>query len=285
MRIVTAIAETTDAIAAFRSGGASIAFVPTMGALHDGHLSLVDHARAAADITVMSIFVNPLQFAPTEDLSRYPRPVELDEKLARNSGVDVLFRPGVDEMYPGKPSVSVTAGGLGSMWEGSSRPGHFDGVLTVVTKLFNIVRPDIAVFGRKDLQQAALIESLVRDLDFSISVQVAPIVRDTDGLAMSSRNGYLSPVERVQATALRRALQAIERAFDGGERSSEVLEATGIEILDAEPLVKLDYLAIVDVSNFARVTVAGTGNAVILAARVGKTRLIDNSILGVDDRH
>src|SRR5687767_14525031 len=198
MIVHSAIADLRDAIAKARAGGERVGFVPTMGALHRGHISLVERAKREAGVTVMSIFVNPLQFAPGEDLARYPRPVDEDERSAAESGVDILFRPDAGVMYPGDRAITVTSGELGGDWEGKSRPGHFDGVLTVVAKLFNIVQPDFAVFGRKDLQQAALVQALVRDLDMPVSIVVAPIVREEDGLALSSRNRYLTDEERAQ---------------------------------------------------------------------------------------
>ncbi len=251
-----------------------------MGALHDGHLSLVRQASSAADFIVMSIFVNPLQFAPTEDLAAYPRPVEHDERLARDAGVDLLFRPAPDEMYSNMHSIVVTAGDLGSDWEGRSRPAHFDGVLTVVAKLLNIVTPDVAVFGQKDLQQAALIGALVRDLDFNVELLVAPIVREPDGLAMSSRNRYLAPADRRSAIALSSALSALREAFGIGERDVAKLEDVATRIVAADPSVKLDYLGIINPLTFKRPAKASNGDAGIIAARIGTTRLIDNMILG-----
>ena len=282
MNIVSTIAGTRAAVGAARAAGARIAFVPTMGALHDGHLSLVERARAEADFIVMSIFVNPLQFGPGEDFSRYPRPEAEDERLARNAGVDLLFRPAIEEMYPPDRNVTVTAGKLASEWEGASRPGHFDGVLTVVAKLFNIVLPDVAVFGRKDLQQAAVIEAMVRDLDMPVRIVIAPIVREQDGLALSSRNRYLSPEDRRHATVLSRALATLRLRFASGETRVALLEAEAKKIIEAEGGVKLDYLAVIDPRTFERQNAAATGNAAIVAARVGSTRLIDNIILGAD---
>jgi pantoate--beta-alanine ligase len=255
-----------------------------MGALHAGHLSLVERSRREADFTVMSIFVNPLQFGPAEDLSRYPRPVAEDERLASDAGVDLLFRPDVSEMYGAHRSVTVTAGVLGSKWEGSSRPGHFDGVLTVVAKLFNIIRPDIAVFGQKDLQQAALVRAMVRDLDMPVAIVVSPIVRESDGLALSSRNRYLSPEERRSATTLSRALRSIAKRFDEGERSVEALEAEGKRVVAKDSGVALDYLSVIDQQTFENPDVAQSGNSAIIAARVGTTRLIDNMTLGRNDQ-
>ena len=284
MNVVSTIADTRAAIDSARAHGARIGFVPTMGALHAGHLSLVERARREADFIVMSIFVNPLQFAPTEDFSRYPRPVEEDERLSSEAGVDLLFRPSVTEMYPPGRSVGVSAGMLGAEWEGTSRPGHFDGVVTVVAKLFNIVHPDVAVFGRKDLQQAAIIKAMVRDLDMPIRIVLAPIVRESDGLALSSRNRYLSPDDRRRATVLSRALAAITLRFASGERRVPALEAEAQRILSTESEVTPDYLAVIDPLTFKRPETATDGNAAIVAARVGSTRLIDNMLLGQDDQ-
>ena len=285
MNVVSTIADARAAIAAARASGARIGFVPTMGALHEGHLSLVRRAHEESDLVVMSIFVNPLQFGPAEDFTRYPRPVEDDEAMASAEGVDLLFRPGVEEMYPTGRSVGVTAGALATSWEGKSRPGHFDGVATVVAKLLNIVQPDVAIFGRKDLQQAAIIEAMVRDLDMPVRIVVAPIVREADGLALSSRNRYLSPEDRSRAIALSRALMTVRLLFDSGEHRVSLLEAAGIRILSADPAVKPDYLAVVDPSTFEKPEMASAGNAAIVAARVGTTRLIDNMILGLDDQN
>jgi pantoate--beta-alanine ligase len=284
VKISTTIAETRAAVAKARAGGARIGLVPTMGALHAGHLSLVDRSHREADFTVMSIFVNPLQFGPGEDLARYPRPVAEDEQLASESGVDLIFRPDVSEMYDDARTVAVTAGPLGSRWEGASRPGHFDGVLTVVAKLFNIVQPDVAVFGQKDLQQAALVTAMVRDLDMPLRIVVSPIVREADGVALSSRNRYLSAEERLSATTLSRALRAISARFDAGERNTAKLEDEGKRVIAADPGVSLDYLAIIDRRTFQNSDVAQSGNSAIIAARVGSTRLIDNMTLGRNDQ-
>ena len=279
VKVVSTIAEVRFAIHEAREQGARIGFVPTMGALHAGHISLVDRSRKECDYTVMSIFVNPLQFAPTEDLSRYPRPIDDDERMASEAQVDLLFRPEVGEMYPPGRTITVTAGDLGSDWEGKSRPGHFDGVLTVVAKLFNIVQPDIAVFGRKDLQQAALVNALVRDLDMPLEIVLAPIVRESDGLALSSRNRYLSTDDRKRALVLNRALREVKSRYRAGEKDSGALETAGREILAAESEVKPDYFAIVDEKSFKRPDVASDASSVIVAARVGTTRLIDNMAL------
>jgi len=282
VNVVETIAEARAAIAKARADGARIGLVPTMGALHAGHISLVDRARRETDFTVMSIFVNPLQFGPTEDLSRYPRPVEQDEKMSSEAGVDLLFRPSVDEMYPAGRTITVIAGELGKDWEGTSRPGHFDGVLTVVAKLFNIIQPDIAVFGRKDLQQAALVSALVRDLDMPLEIVLAPIVRERDGLALSSRNRYLSDEERHRALVLNRALRAVRAQFAGGVTDVETLENTGRSILSEELEVKPDYFGVIDETTFKRPAVASGKSSAIVAARVGNTRLIDNMSLAAE---
>jgi pantoate--beta-alanine ligase len=228
----------------------------------------------------MSIFVNPLQFGPTEDLARYPRDPEGDAEKAASRGVDLLFTPAVEDMYRADRVVSIAATRLDRRWEGEIRPGHFAGMLTVVCKLLNIVQPDVAVFGQKDLQQAALVRAMVRDLDVPVQIAVAPIVRESDGLAMSSRNVYLSPDERRRALALSRALRAMTAAFDAGERSGEALVTTGRAVLDAERDVRVDYLAVVDAATLEPVATAERGAAALLAARVGATRLLDNAILG-----
>lgn len=279
---MSSIADVRTAVSEARRGGARIGFVPTMGALHEGHMSLVERARSMTDVTVMSIFVNPLQFAPTEDFSRYPRPIEDDNRLAGDGGVDILFRPSVDDMYPVTRAITVTAGKLGSDWEGASRPGHFDGVLTVVAKLFNIVQPDVAVFGRKDLQQSALIRALVRDLDMPLTISLAPIVREPDGIAMSSRNRYLDAEDRHRAQALSSALRAVRSAYDSGERAPSELEKIGFSILRDETGVVVDYLGVIDPETFERPVRASASSAAIVAARVGKTRLIDNMCLDGD---
>lgn len=283
MIVVNTIAAVREAVARFRASGSTVAFVPTMGALHAGHISLVERAKREADMTVMSIFVNPLQFGPNEDLSRYPRPIENDEAMARDAGVDILFRPDVKEMYPSQREITVTAAAVASDWEGSSRPGHFDGVLTVVAKLFNIVQPDIAVFGRKDLQQAVLVQAMVHDLDMPLAIVVAPIIREHDGLALSSRNRYLSESDRKAALSLNQSLKEVRRAFAGGERNTAALEAAGSAVLDHEPGVKTDYFAVVDGTTLSRHHSAEKSFAAIVAARVGATRLIDNMTLGGDD--
>jgi len=255
-----------------------IALVPTMGALHRGHLSLVERARQHGDRVVMSIFVNPLQFGPGEDFAKYPRDLTRDRQLAGESGVDCLFVPDVKAIYPSEPVARVVPGAMAEVLEGAARPGHFTGVLTVVAKLFHLVEPDAAVFGRKDFQQATLVRRMVADLDFPVEIAVAPTVRELDGLALSSRNTYLSLDQRRTALALSRALRTAEQAWRGGEADPAKLQRRALEILTT-PGVVPDYFALVDeaLQPVARVTAQ---TIALTAARVGATRLIDNVILG-----
>ena len=280
MQIIERIEPLRSALAQSRHSGAGIALVPTMGALHEGHLTLVDRARAEAPCVVMSLFVNPLQFGPTEDFARYPRNLEADARLAEARGVNVLFAPQPAELYADDRAVSVVPTSLASRWDGASRPGHFTGVLTVVAKLFNIVQPTVAVFGQKDVQQATLIRAMVRDLNFPIRVIVAPTVREPDGVALSSRNAYLTASERAQTQLLSRALFAMRRAFEGGERSGAALETIGRAIVDAEPALQVEYLAVMDPHTLEPSPAATAESVAAIAARVGSTRLIDNIILG-----
>jgi pantoate--beta-alanine ligase len=280
MRTFERTAQLRAALADARRRGTPIALVPTMGALHEGHLRLVDEARRHAGLVVMSIFVNPLQFGPHEDFTRYPRDPEGDALKAERRGVDILFTPPVEELYSGERTVVVTPLALADRWEGAARPGHFTGVLTVVAKLFNIVQPQVAVFGQKDIQQATLIRAMAHELDFPVRLVIAPTARDVDGLALSSRNVYLSTEQRRRALVLSRTLRAIGEAFDGGQYDAVALEQLGWEVLATEPEVHVDYLAIVDPQRLEPVAVAEQGTIVAIAARVGPTRLIDNIILG-----
>ncbi len=283
---VSTVADLRGSLAESRASHSPVAFVPTMGALHAGHLSLVEHARRSADMVVMSIFVNPRQFGPNEDFSHYPRPIKNDERMAAEAGVDVLFTPLASEIYPVAQGVTISSGGTARRWEGEIRPGHFDGVLTVVAKLFNLVRPDFAVFGQKDLQQAALVSAMVRDLNMPIGIVIAPVVREPDGLAMSSRNRFLAPADREKALVLSRALAAATELFRGGERDPRALESAGRAVLAREPGVLPDYFAVVDRVTLEPATRDTAGDwAVITAARVGATRLIDNVLLGESDGH
>lgn len=280
MHLVRTRTQVRQAVREAHLAGMRVGLVPTMGYLHEGHLSLVDRARELSDWVAMSIFVNPLQFGPTEDLDRYPRDLERDLEMARGRGVDLVFAPSVAEMYPvGEPQVSVVpAGALTDVMEGAIRPGHFRGVLTVVAKLFGIFTPDVAVFGQKDFQQAALIRRMALDLDMGARVEVAPIVREADGLAMSSRNVYLSPDERERARALSRGLEHGKALFASGERKAGVLRAALREAL-AVPGVETEYAEAADPLTLAPVTTAEPGTVLLVAARVGRTRLIDNAVL------
>jgi len=280
VRQIETIAGLRAAIANARARGERIGFVPTMGFLHEGHLRLVDEAKRAAGCVVMSLFVNPTQFGPTEDFSRYPRDVSGDAAKADGRGVDLLFLPSVSEMYPTPPALHVMADDLPARWEGEIRPGHFSGVLTVVAKLFNIVAPDVAVFGRKDYQQATLIRRMVRELNFPIEMVVAPTVRERDGLALSSRNTYLDASGRTNGLALVKSLRATAAAFAGGERLGSRLTAFGRDTLAAYPDARVDYFAVVDPIEMKPVDTATADSVAIVAARVGPTRLIDNMILG-----
>jgi pantoate--beta-alanine ligase len=263
-----------------RAAGRRVGFVPTMGALHDGHLALVRAARAESDVVVMSVFVNPTQFGPAEDFARYPRDLDRDASLASDAGVDILFAPSVEEMYPGGTGVRVEADDVTTRWEGDIRPGHFGGVLTVVAKLFNIVAPDVAVFGRKDFQQATLIRRMARQLHQPVRLVVAPTVREPDGLAMSSRNVYLSAAERGRALCLVASLRATASAFAAGERDGAALAAIGRGVIERAGEVTLDYFSVVDPDRMLPVERATAADVAIVAARVGRTRLIDNAILG-----
>jgi pantoate--beta-alanine ligase len=280
---ITTIAGIREAVAAARARGERIGLVPTMGFLHDGHLRLVDEARLHASCVVMSLFVNPTQFGPNEDFSRYPRDPAGDAAKARGRGVHYLFEPAVDEMYPTPLSVHVSADDLPTRWEGAVRPGHFSGVLSVVAKLFNIVAPDVAVFGRKDFQQATLIRRMTRELNFPIDLVVATTVRERDGLAMSSRNTYLDEAARASALALVESLRAAARAFAAGERAGDALTHEGARSLAQHPDVSVDYFAVVDPGVMQPVERATSESVAIVAARVGKTRLIDNMILGAPE--
>ena len=281
MKRIQTIAAMRAAARALHSSDARIAFVPTMGALHEGHLRLIERARSHADTVVLSVFVNPLQFGPTEDFSSYPRDLERDAALAGSRGADLLFAPTVEEMYPeGESKVIVTAPAMAQHLCGRYRPGHFNGVLTVVARLFNIVTPDVAVFGQKDYQQAVLIRRMVRDLGFPVRVEVAPIVREADGLAMSSRNAYLSEEERRRAVALSRGLRSAAQQFDAGERSAAVLMRTVRDVLDSEGGIQVQYVELVEPETLESLQTAEEGSVIAVATFVGATRLIDNLILG-----
>jgi pantoate--beta-alanine ligase len=256
-----------------------------MGALHAGHMALVVVARTRAPCVVMSIFVNPLQFGPAEDFGAYPRPLDADVATARACGVDILFLPAADAMYPPGRAVSISVGGLDSRWEGAARPGHFSGVLTVVAKLFHLVAPDVAVFGQKDIQQVTLIRALVRDLDFPIALVVAPTVREPDGLALSSRNAYLNSEERGAAVAVPRALRAMHAAWrERGVTDVGMLEAIGRDVLSRASGVAVDYVGMAEPERLEPVSAVTTGSVALVAVRVGRTRLIDNIVFDPETR-
>ena len=280
MQSVETLAEMRGVVANARANGKSIAFVPTMGALHEGHLTLVDEAKRMADIVVMSIFVNPLQFGPTEDLARYPRDLPRDRQLAEARGVDLLFVPSEAAMYPRGAEIRVVPGPSAERWEGTARPGHFAGVLTVVAKLFHLVQPDSACFGRKDIQQATLVRQMVRDLDWPLELVIVPTVREADGLALSSRNSYLTSGERREATALSTALRVAHQAWREGETRASELESRMRRSLEMSPGVRLEYIAVAEPTALAPVDQVDANTVVALAARLGRTRLIDNIILG-----
>jgi pantoate--beta-alanine ligase len=263
-----------------RAAGRRLALVPTMGSLHEGHLRLVDRARRLADRVVVSAFVNPLQFSPGEDYERYPRDVARDRALAEGRAVDCLFIPTADRIYPVPPAIRFAPGALIAHLCGPRRPGHFEGVLQVVAKLLHLVEPDVAVFGRKDAQQATLISRMVADLDFPVAIEVAPIVREPDGVALSSRNRYLAPDERRAAAVLSAGLEAAHQAFRQGERNAGALLERVRAVARAEGAVAIEYVEAVDPSSLQPVQTAGPDTLLALAARVGPARLIDNIIVG-----
>jgi pantoate--beta-alanine ligase len=276
--VAETVSELRSGTADARAEGMRIALVPTLGALHDGHFALVRRAREVADLVVVSIFVNPLQFGPTEDLDRYPRTLEADVAQLEQLGVDWVFAPSVAEMYPsGAIQTRVTAGEIGSLYEGRTRPGHFDGVLTVVSKLLNIAQPDVAVFGQKDAQQVFLVKRMVADLNLPVTVEVVQTVREQDGLALSSRNRFLDAKEKRAALGLSIALEAAESSAD---RGIDAVLAAAQSVLMGESMVQLDYLKVVNPETFLPVDDGYQGKAVVLvAARVGTTRLIDNETI------
>ncbi len=285
MKICPTIPEARAACGDARGSRKRLGLVPTMGALHEGHLSLVRAARAQCDAVAASIFVNPTQFGPTEDLAKYPRQFERDCRLLEKEGVEILFAPPVEEIYPNSNSKSndpctwVVVEGLSEKLDGRSRPGHFRGVTTIVAKLFHIIEPDIAFFGQKDAAQLAVIRRMVRDLNFPVEIIACPIVREPDGLAMSSRNAYLNREERSRALVLQRSLQEIRQRFQAGERIAVKLIAAAKEVIAREPGVVLDYFEIVDPDTLDPVERISRETLVAVAANVGSTRLIDNVVL------
>lgn len=279
MEIITGVQEMQDKARSLREAGKRLGFVPTMGYFHEGHLALMRKARELSDVLVVSIFVNPTQFGPGEDYRRYPRDLERDRKLAEAEGVDILFVPTVEEMYPPGYQTYVEVRELSKPLCGASRPGHFRGVATVVLKLFNIVKPHLAVFGEKDYQQLKVIERLVRDLNLEVEIVPYPIVREPDGLAMSSRNVYLSPEERRSALCLYRALELAQRRVSEGKRKVPELKAELEAFIASHPFTRIDYVEFRDPETLEEKTVVDGPTLLALAVFVGKARLIDNTIL------
>ncbi|MBI2354055.1 MAG: pantoate--beta-alanine ligase [Deltaproteobacteria bacterium] len=280
MNIISAIQEMQSLALSLKREGKTIAFVPTMGFLHEGHASLLREGRRLGDVLVLSIFVNPIQFGQNEDLERYPRDMERDCRIARECGTDIVFTPEAAGMYPPGFQTSIRVRELSLPLCGASRPGHFDGVATVVTKLFNMVQPDVALFGNKDYQQLAVIRRMTHDLNLPVRVIGMPIVREADGLAMSSRNSYLSPVERRSALCLSRAIRLVRERFAGGEHSASTLLAAARELITAEPAAVIDYLELRDSASLAPVDLVSDTTLLALAVKIGTTRLIDNTVLG-----
>jgi pantoate--beta-alanine ligase len=282
MDIATKRSEAYARVRSWKVEGLRVGFVPTMGALHDGHLALVRESIASTDRTVVSIFVNPLQFGPTEDLSRYPRPIERDRELLASAGADLLYLPGVDEIYPAGFETTLVQKHLPRHLCGLNRPGHFEGVLTVVLKLFHQVPSDVAFFGQKDFQQTVVLRRMARDLDLDLAldIRVCPTVREKDGLALSSRNAYLSPSERAVAPALKRALDLVAAEFLAGEEHAPALVAEATKLLNSTPGLEVQYFEIADPETLdSRTGRAHPGDLVAVAALLGKTRLIDNALL------
>lgn len=283
MELIVSLRQMQQYADQHRCAGHRIAVVPTMGYFHDGHLSLIRRARELADVVITTLFVNPTQFGPGEDYERYPRNLERDRRLAEEAGSDVLFAPTVEEMYPGGYTTTVTVHGISEKFEGVFRPGHFQGVATIVAKLFLATKPHVAVFGQKDWQQTLVVRQLVRDLNFDVEVVVAPTVREPDGLAMSSRNVYLSPEERQKATVLYRALQHARSLVESGERRRWALVAALEDVLRGVPELRIDYAAAADAATLEEPDAFAPGQTIVLlvAARLGSTRLIDNELVQV----
>ena len=279
MKTLTRVVEMQSAAAGLRGAGKRLGFVPTMGALHEGHLALVRRAKQETDVAIVSIFVNPAQFGPDEDYRSYPRDFERDSALLRGEGVDLLFAPPVEEIYAAGFQTYATVEPVGAPLEGEARPGHFRGVATVVLKLFNIVQPHRAYFGQKDAQQCAVVRQLVRDLNRGVEIVVCPIVREPDGLAMSSRNAYLDPDERQAARVLYESLCRARELMQGGERRAQVIAGEMRRLIAQEPRARLDYVAVVDADTFEPVERIGGRLVIPLAVRVGRARLLDNLLV------
>lgn len=284
MEIVRRVSRCRELCGQFRRAGHRVGLVPTMGALHAGHLALIRKAREIADRVVVSIFVNPMQFGPKEDFRRYPRPVTEDVEACREAGVDLVFHPEVAEIYPKDFSTAVVVETLTEGMCGQSRPGHFRGVTTVVAKLLNIVLPDVAVFGQKDAQQAVVVGRMIRDLNMATELVVVPTVREADGLAVSSRNQYLSDKERVAATVLHRALQQAETLVGAGERSATKIETAMRAVLQSEPLARVEYISLTDAGDLRPLKSLQGKVLIALAVVIGKTRLIDNLTVDITEK-
>jgi pantoate--beta-alanine ligase len=280
MNIITSVTEMQQVAISLKRECKHIAFVPTMGFLHEGHASLLREGRTRGDVLVLSIFVNPIQFGPGEDLDRYPRNPDGDCAIARECGADIVFTPAAAEMYPSGFQTAIRVKELALPLCGASRPGHFDGVATVVAKLFNIVQPDVALFGRKDFQQLAVIRRMVADLSQPVEIVGMPIVREADGLALSSRNAYLSPDQRQSALCLSRSVQKVRELYTSGERRIERLRTAALELIQAESVAVIDYLEFRDARTLEPVTTANDTTLMVLAVKIGTTRLIDNTVLG-----
>lgn len=280
MKIITNVREIQDLALSLKREGRRIAFVPTMGYLHEGHASLLREGRTRGDVLVLSIFVNPIQFGPNEDLERYPRNLDNDCAIARACGVDIVFTPTAAEMYPSGFQTSIRVRELSLPLCGANRPGHFDGVATVVTKLFNLVQPDVALFGMKDFQQLAVIRRMTLDLSLPVEIVGMPIVRESDGLAMSSRNAYLTADQRQSALCLSRAIRLVRERYAAGEHNAETLLTAARELILAEPAAAIDYLEFRDAGTLETVSTVSDTTLMALAVKIGTTRLIDNTVLG-----
>ena len=280
MNIIRSVREMQDAVAAVKRTGRRIALVPTMGALHEGHATLIRKARERGAAVAISIYVNPTQFGPKEDFRRYPRSFDSDSALCTRESVEVIFAPTDAQIYPtGQVSTWVEEGAVAKRLEGERRPGHFRGVCTVVAKLFNIVQPDFAAFGRKDYQQLKVVERMTRDLCYPVEIIAVPTVREPDGLALSSRNQYLSPDERAQATVLWKALNVAQDLFNSGEHNAHRLQSAMLRTIQFAPAARVDYVEIVDAETLEPTHEIKRGNIALLAVHIGKTRLIDNLVL------
>ena len=280
MKIILNIKQVQDYAKRVRAKGKTIGFVPTMGYLHKGHLSLIRQAHKDCDIVIISIYVNPTQFGPKEDLKKYPRDLKRDKKLARSAGVDVIFLPTNKIMYPDGFLTYVDIGKITEVLCGASRPGHFRGVATIVSKLCNIIQPDIAYFGQKDAQQARVIQKMVHDLNFSIKIKVMPIIREHDGIAMSSRNKYLSTKERKNAVVLYQSLKLAKKLIKQGQKNTKIIKSRMKSLILAKQSAKIDYVSIVDSENLTPIKRVKKGSLIAVAVKIGKTRLVDNIVVG-----